>query len=261
MKQLQPWLELSRLSNLPTVWSNTLLGAAAAAHLAENAAPAHCGWCIALTALAISAFYIAGMALNDVIDVSIDRRERPHRPIPAGRITRTAATVYACILMILGLAIIAALNLVATVPALLLVVLIVLYNLVHHRWSQSVMIMGGCRAMVYITVAATLIGSAAGNAIGDATASAWQSMFSVITHWMVLLPAALLWFYVVLLSVVARAEAGSPARVKLVMLMIAGISLLDALLLAVLWQHWLFALLAVSCFVMTRIGHRSIKGS
>ena len=35
-----------------------------------------------------SCFYIAGMVLNDCFDVEQDRRERPQRPIPSGRISR-----------------------------------------------------------------------------------------------------------------------------------------------------------------------------
>jgi len=257
MTRLRPWLELSRLSNLPTVWSNTLVGAAMAWHLTDETAPVHCAFCIALAALAMSCFYIAGMALNDVLDVSIDQQQRPTRPIPSGRITSKAATLYTCTLFTLGLIIIALMHRPALIPALILAALIVLYNLVHHRWSYSVIIMGGCRAMVYLTAAVTL----AGGVVGDAAQSAWAAMMHVITHSSVLFPAALLWLYVIMISLLARSEADKPGRVKLVMFMLAGISLLDALLLMALWQHWPFAALAVSCFALTRIGHRFIKGS
>ncbi|MCO6457924.1 MAG: UbiA family prenyltransferase, partial [Pirellulaceae bacterium] len=30
--------------------------------------------------------YLAGMVLNDVFDIEVDRRERPERPLPSGRI-------------------------------------------------------------------------------------------------------------------------------------------------------------------------------
>ena len=40
-----------------------------------------------LLLVAASVFlYLAGMVLNDVYDVEIDRRERPDRPLPSGRI-------------------------------------------------------------------------------------------------------------------------------------------------------------------------------
>lgn len=40
---------------------------------------------------ASSCLFSAGMALNDYFDYEIDLKERPHRPLPSGRIPRTAA--------------------------------------------------------------------------------------------------------------------------------------------------------------------------
>jgi 4-hydroxybenzoate polyprenyltransferase len=40
---------------------------------------------------ASASLYSAGMALNDVFDVEIDRAERPERPLPSGRISLSAA--------------------------------------------------------------------------------------------------------------------------------------------------------------------------
>src|SRR5437868_1114393 len=51
-----------------------------------------------------SCLYIAGMVFNDVFDVEQDRRERPHRPIPSGRISKRSATVLGCSIMFAGLA-------------------------------------------------------------------------------------------------------------------------------------------------------------
>ena len=48
---------------------------------------------VALLLLAGSSalIYTAGMVLNDVFDIDIDRRERPERPLPAGRISLRSA--------------------------------------------------------------------------------------------------------------------------------------------------------------------------
>ena len=47
-----------------------------------------------LLLLASSSFlYTAGMVLNDIFDLEQDRRERPQRPLPSGRILRPNATV------------------------------------------------------------------------------------------------------------------------------------------------------------------------
>ena len=89
------WLVLSRLSNLPTIWTNVLAGAV----LAGAAVDAR----VAAAAAAVSLFYVGGMVLNDVCDAAHDRAHRSRRPIPAGVVTRSAAARGAVLLMLAGL--------------------------------------------------------------------------------------------------------------------------------------------------------------
>lgn len=82
-QDLRAWVELLRVSALFTVPGDALAGAASAG-LRPNRG----------TALAVATslcLYEAGMALNDWADREEDARERPHRPIPSGRITPNAA--------------------------------------------------------------------------------------------------------------------------------------------------------------------------
>ncbi|MGW1180056.1 SCO3242 family prenyltransferase [Streptomyces drozdowiczii] len=77
------WAELLRISALFTVPGDALAGAAAAGRRPDRS-----------TALAMGAslcLYEAGMALNDWADRDEDAVDRPHRPIPSGRITPRAA--------------------------------------------------------------------------------------------------------------------------------------------------------------------------
>ncbi|MCX4680182.1 UbiA family prenyltransferase [Streptomyces sp. NBC_01433] len=90
------WAELLRVSALFTVPGDALAGAAAAG-LRPNRR----------TALAVGAslcLYEAGMALNDWADREEDAVDRPHRPIPSGRIAPAAALGAAGALTIAGLA-------------------------------------------------------------------------------------------------------------------------------------------------------------
>ncbi|MGX4688843.1 SCO3242 family prenyltransferase [Streptomyces sp. JNUCC 63] len=90
------WAELLRLPALFTVPGDALAGAAAAGR-----APG------ARTLLAIGSslcLYQAGMALNDWADRAEDAVERPHRPLPSGRIAPGAALAAAGALTALGLA-------------------------------------------------------------------------------------------------------------------------------------------------------------
>lgn len=77
------WAELLRISALFTVPGDALAGAAATGRRPDRS-----------TALAMGAslcLYEAGMALNDWADRDEDAVDRPHRPIPSGRITPRAA--------------------------------------------------------------------------------------------------------------------------------------------------------------------------
>jgi hypothetical protein len=94
------WAELLRVSALFTVPGDALAGAAAAG-LRPNRR----------TLLAIAAslsLYEAGMALNDWADRAEDAVERPHRPLPSGRIAPSAALGAAAALTAGGLALAAA---------------------------------------------------------------------------------------------------------------------------------------------------------
>ena len=53
---------------------------------------------VAVVAVAMALFYTAGMILNDVADLEVDRRERPERPLPSGAVSRTAALAAFCAL-------------------------------------------------------------------------------------------------------------------------------------------------------------------
>ncbi|MCX4844005.1 SCO3242 family prenyltransferase [Streptomyces sp. NBC_00893] len=89
------WAELLRVSALFTVPGDALAGAAASGRRPDGS-----------TALAVGAslcLYEAGMALNDWADREEDAVDRPHRPIPSGRIAPGAALAAAGALTAAGL--------------------------------------------------------------------------------------------------------------------------------------------------------------
>jgi 4-hydroxybenzoate polyprenyltransferase len=94
--RLRDWAELLRVSALFTVPGDALAGAAAAGVRPNRG-----------TAYAVGAslcLYEAGMALNDWADRDEDAVDRPHRPIPSGRVSPTAALGAAGLLTAAGLA-------------------------------------------------------------------------------------------------------------------------------------------------------------
>jgi 4-hydroxybenzoate polyprenyltransferase len=95
VSELRDWAELLRVSALFTVPGDVLAGAAASGRRPGAA-----------TALAVGAslcLYEAGMALNDWADRDEDAAERPHRPVPSGRIAPGQALAAAAVLTGAGL--------------------------------------------------------------------------------------------------------------------------------------------------------------
>ncbi len=140
---MRPWLELARISNLPTVWTNVLAGWVLGGG----------GWdwkTILWLMLAASLVYTAGMILNDAADAAWDRQNRPERPIPSGKIPLYIA--WSVGLMMLALGTLAAVLLAGANVwlSLGLASAILAYDLYHKPWPGSVFIMGSCRALLYL---------------------------------------------------------------------------------------------------------------
>jgi 4-hydroxybenzoate polyprenyltransferase len=93
---VRAYLELVRLPNLFTAAADVLAG-----YLTVTAANAGLqqavfdGQTLAWLILATVCLYGGGIVLNDYFDESLDRVERPERPLPSGRISRQAARRFA----------------------------------------------------------------------------------------------------------------------------------------------------------------------
>ncbi|MDX6682242.1 MAG: hypothetical protein QOG94_2281 [Solirubrobacteraceae bacterium] len=146
------WLRLARISNAPTVVSDVVAGAVLAD--AHAGAPA-----IALVAVAMALFYTAGMIANDVFDLEVDRRARPERPLPSGLVSVRAAACATVALFAIGEGLLLAVDLSAGLAGLALIALIVLYDAWHKGNGLSPLLMGGCRAMVYVVAALAVAGT------------------------------------------------------------------------------------------------------
>ena len=90
-------LRLGRISNLPTVWTNVLVGVMlAGGSLADTR--------LALLMLALSLFYVGGMFLNDAFDRDFDAKHRPERPIPSGQVSVQEVFIAGFGLLAMGMA-------------------------------------------------------------------------------------------------------------------------------------------------------------
>jgi len=147
-------LKLGRVSNLPTVWTNTLAGAVLAG-------AANFGAELLVMLVAFSLFYVGGMFLNDAFDAVIDARERPERPIPAGEVTRSAVFGYGFAMMAAGAGLLAWVGfgfaprtgVWPLLGGLALAGAITFYDAYHKNNPLSPVVMGLCRVLVYVAAA------------------------------------------------------------------------------------------------------------
>lgn len=139
-------LKLGRVSNMPTIWTNSLAGAL----LAGGAVGEGPFWCLML---AMTLMYIGGMYLNDAFDAEIDAQERPERAIPSGRVARSTVFVLGFGMLVAAVALLAKFNMAAGIGAPALAGCIVPYDWYHKTNPLSPVVMGACRALVYMTAA------------------------------------------------------------------------------------------------------------
>src|SRR6266700_5452948 len=177
-KALYGYLALARISNSPTVVSNTLAGGALAGALWPDGK-------LGLIAIAMVLFYMAGMYLNDLMDYAVDCRERPERPLPAGIVSRSAAVAVALTLFGCGSLLLWSVGPHPFLSGLVLIVLIICYDRWHKSNPLSPLLMALCRGMVYVTAF---------------LAFSSQSLFNL------LIPGCLLVLYVIGLTCIAKRE-------------------------------------------------------
>ena len=96
------YLQLMRLPNVFTAMADVAMGFLFVQSPAWTWHPWRDGWTLLLLIAASVALYTAGMVLNDVFDLELDRRQRSERPIPSGRVSLRAARRLGWNLLMLG---------------------------------------------------------------------------------------------------------------------------------------------------------------
>ena len=236
--RLKSVLALCRVSNLPTVWMNVFT----ASIILSDSQQQPISWLVVgIIALAMSAFYCAGMSLNDVCDYAWDKQHQPYRPIVEGKLSLTQAKWITLLLFGVGFALLAlAPSYSGLLYALVLFAVIYAYNFFHKQHSSSVFLMAGARALVFVVTAQALV-----------------SEFNVL----VLIAAALQFIYTLTLTLVGRHETkrGKPYSGPVIPRMIAGMAILDgAVLAALVMPVWLA--LGIVMALLTRFGQGYVRG-
>ena len=280
-------LRLGRVSNLPTVWSNSLAGLVLAGGTAATI-----GIELGLGLMVImSLFYIGGMYLNDAFDQHIDAVERPERPIPSGQVRASTVYICGCGMLLVGVVSLFCWDWLAGLAGVALAGAITYYDWRHKSDPLGPAWMGLCRMLVYLAAALLvstqppailyfgalalfcyLIGLtyiAKQENLGQ-VANLWPLLFLAVPAaaavgmaandvGLVLVLAAIFVLWIInALRYLWRRQLGDIPRA--VVSLIAGMSLLDAILIAHMGALPL-AWTAVGCFILTLAFQRFIPGT
>ncbi len=288
---IQVALRLGRVSNLPTVWTNVLAGLTLAGAGASAAQ-------ITTLMTSMTFFYLGGMYLNDAFDAKIDAAERPERPIPAGQISARSVFILGFGMLVLGIAGLACAGKqlpdgtgwAPAIAGLALAACITFYNWNHKNNPLGPLVMGACRMLVY--VAAGLVITTAlpqdlylGAAvllcylIGLTFAAKQENLNQITNLWPLIFLGApfvyvasalemdqtsvLIWVAFLFWVLYALSFLVFPSRINVpraVISLLAGICLLDALLIAASGATNL-ALFALLGFPLTLAFQRWIPGT
>ena len=209
------YLQLMRPANIVTAWADILTGFAASG--AELGVP------LAWLLLATTGLYGGGVVFNDVFDAELDAIERPERPIPTGKASRSGATSLGIVLLTIGVVAAAQVSLLSAVIA----VFVAMGALIYDAWNKhhallSPINMGLCRG---------------GNLLLGVSATSAM----VTERWfLALIPI----FYIAAVTAISRGEVhgGKSSTGKLALLLLA-IALGGVLALGLLPSYSIFAAL------------------
>lgn len=281
--KLRTALTLGRVSNLPTAWTNALAGALLAGARDLGAE-------FTLVVLAFSLFYTGGMFLNDAFDAPWDARERPERPIPSGAVGAREVFLWGFGLLAAGVLVLVRFGAEAAMAGMALAGVITYYNWNHKANPLSPVVMGLCRVLIYVGAALCYTASLPEPLWFGAAAllcyligltyiakqenlarveNLWPLAFLAVPvlygAWLIASapPVAPFWalfcgWMAVALWFLRRRQRGDIPRA--VVSLIAGISLLDALLIAASGLPGL-ALAALAGFGVTLFFQRYIAGT
>lgn len=223
-QRLKEYLQLIRLPNVFTTPSNILAGyfAAVTTTAAAEADGVH------LIAIMVSSglLYIAGIVLNDYFDIEIDKKERPSRPLPSGKISKGYALTIAIVALLIANIIALVVGPISLAISLALTLLIIAYD---YQLKYSVLgpfAMGGTRSLNVI--------------FGASPVLLYIDNHSVA---IVGVAAASLFFYVSSITILSKKEVGKERpNSTLVILIVFGVILAIVPLGMLLQFEWTFLL-------------------
>jgi len=151
-RKIFPYLQLMRPANMVTAMADVMAGFAiggcvgtlqffpTSIHVQH---PQQLLWLL----LSTICLYGGGVVFNDVFDVTLDRKERPERPLPSGRASLKVAIILGCLLFCIALFAAFYVSISAGIVAIAIAALAVYYDKFGKHTSWGPINMGACRGL------------------------------------------------------------------------------------------------------------------
>lgn len=188
-QHLGDYLILIRLPNVFTVLTNILVGYFSLTGVSE-ANVFH----ISVLMASSSLLYISGIVFNDYFDLATDRKERPFRPLPSGRVSRRNALVLAIVTLVAANIAALMVSVTSLMVSAALSAIIIAYDYGAKRGRFGPSVMGMARFLnVFLGASPALL---------LATGLPWTTVFA----------ASAMFAYVYSITLLSRREAGEHER-------------------------------------------------
>lgn len=190
-----------------------------------------------------SLLYLAGIVFNDYFDIEIDKKERPSRPLPSGKITKRKALTIAISSIIAANVLALLINWTSFIVAVILTTIVIAYDYrLKHNSITGPITMGLARFV---------------NMILGASPALPTLLLSTASSKVLLFIATSMFLYVVAIGILSKQEVSDKAT-NLVIICSLSIVLIDIASIAIaglmgIFQHAVFANLALFSIVMVII--------
>jgi 4-hydroxybenzoate polyprenyltransferase len=191
------YIILVRLPNVFTAASNILPGYFTVITAAASSFPNINILYLAGLMTSSSLLYLAGIVFNDYFDIEIDKKERPSRPLPSGKITKRKALTIAISSIIAANVLTLLINLTSLLVAVTLTTIIIAYDYrLKHNTITGPITMGFARFV---------------NIILGASPALPTLLLSTASSKMLLFIATSMFLYVVAIGILSKKEVSGKA--------------------------------------------------
>lgn len=238
MQELKPYILLIRPPNVLTVLTNILAGYFSLTSPADANAVQ-----VSMLMASSSLLYVSGIVFNDYFDLEIDRKERPGRPLPSGRVSRQNALALALGALVAANAVASLVSIASVMISAVLGAVIIAYNYRAKHGMYGPAMMGLARFLnVFLGASPALL---------LAAEIPWTTVYA----------ATAMFVYVYAITVLSRKEAGMYESADYRRSVIVAFSLIAAVISAAsafaLYQRSLE--MAVGIVLLTAVAYFSLR--